>query len=111
MTTNEEWLIQQGGGGTVRHVDELMSTALNLDGRSNPDAVAILIDGDVTRHMAKNFNVGGIDVSPKDAAAKVRADECMRDSRMDVSSVRFGPSRPGISFAGRSSIATPRAPG
>lgn len=59
--------------GKVQHVDELMSGAISLDGRSDPGVVAILIRDDVRAHL-KQFNLGGIDITPEDAERKVRGE-------------------------------------
>lgn len=72
--TNAEWNKQQNiNQGVVRHLDELLATGASLDSRSDAGVVDALVTADVNQHLAK-FNIGGIDVAPADAAARVRAE-------------------------------------
>jgi hypothetical protein len=68
-------------------VDELVSDALSVDRRSDPEIVRIVIDGDVTKHLAQ-FRIGDIDVAPADAEAKVRAEFERRHDEQLVADLR-----------------------
>lgn len=58
--------------GTVRHLDELLHEAIDIERLGDPAIARDLVEADVTTHLGK-FRLGDVDVAPADARAKVQA--------------------------------------